>query len=233
MIRSYMPEQHRLYYAGLQLIYVSIRDGEGRPRALTLTGPLGFVGSPSPTQLTISPHQTLDAGKRQIPSIDCMHCILRPSDCMRLCINMSTVLCHADLAAGKTIGLLGLEMHTRRRNRANGVIMQAENNCLHIRVLESLGNCPKYIQVAFLAQSSTCTACLLAIVAWPVKSEECSLLSSSQCLSCKQGRLCPGTFPYCRQGCCRFCQQKHRQCSLPRGMQSALVLGALARSRQL
>ena len=57
------------------------------------------------------------------------------------------VTCHAVFSAGKTIGLLGMEMHTRRRNRANGIITQAEQGCLHIQVTESYGNCPKYIQV--------------------------------------------------------------------------------------
>ena len=56
-------------------------------------------------------------------------------------------MCHADFSAGKGIGLLGLEMHTRRRNRANGVITRAEQGCLHIQIMESYGNCPKYIQV--------------------------------------------------------------------------------------
>ena len=54
---------------------------------------------------------------------------------------------NADFAAGKSIGLLGLEMHTRRRNRANGVITNADKGLVQIHILESFGNCPKYIQV--------------------------------------------------------------------------------------
>ena len=69
--------------------------------------------------------------------------------------------CNAVFSAGKAIGLLGLEMHTRRRNRANGVITSAERGRLHIRVVESYGNCPKYIQV-LLSILSTPTMCL-----WP------------------------------------------------------------------
>ena len=53
----------------------------------------------------------------------------------------------AGAAIGSSIGLLGLEMHTRRRNRANGIIVRAEPNRLHVHVMESFGNCPKYIQV--------------------------------------------------------------------------------------
>ena len=61
-IRSWMPDQHRSFYATLQIIFVSIRDGEGRPRALALTGPAGFITSPTSTELTIAPQQSLDRG---------------------------------------------------------------------------------------------------------------------------------------------------------------------------
>ncbi len=54
---------------------------------------------------------------------------------------------YADFAAGKGVGLLGLEMHTRRRNRANGIITTAGEGFVQIHILESFGNCPKYIQV--------------------------------------------------------------------------------------
>ena len=68
-------------------------------------------------------------------------------------------MCHAVFAAGKAIGLLGLEPHTRRRNRANGVITRAEPGCLHIRVTESFGNCPKYIQVLLISCMQRCGQC--------------------------------------------------------------------------
>ena len=55
--------------------------------------------------------------------------------------------CPAVFAAGKHIGLLGMEMHTRRRNRANGIITGVKQGTLDIQVIESYGNCPKYIQV--------------------------------------------------------------------------------------
>lgn len=72
------------------------------------------------------------------------------------------VACYADFSAGKGIGLLGLEMHTRRRNRANGIITGAEQGCLHIQIVESYGNCPKHIQVLLrlclhLQHMITCT----------------------------------------------------------------------------
>ena len=43
------------------------------------------------------------------------------------------------------IGLLGLQPHTRRRNRVNGRIAYAGPEGLIVRVDQSFGNCPQYI----------------------------------------------------------------------------------------
>src|SRR5690606_30459465 len=48
--------------------------------------------------------------------------------------------------AGAPIGLLGIEMHTRRRNRMNGIVSHAGGG-LHVEVDQSFGNCPRYIQL--------------------------------------------------------------------------------------
>ncbi|MFZ5781408.1 MAG: pyridoxamine 5'-phosphate oxidase family protein [Pseudomonadota bacterium] len=47
--------------------------------------------------------------------------------------------------AGAGIGLVGIDFTTRRRNRANGVIA-AVGDGLTVRIAESFGNCPQYIQ---------------------------------------------------------------------------------------
>ncbi|WP_229218001.1 pyridoxamine 5'-phosphate oxidase family protein [Rugamonas apoptosis] len=49
--------------------------------------------------------------------------------------------------AGTRVGLLGLDFGTRRRNRANGSITQADGQGFTITVDESFGNCPKYIRL--------------------------------------------------------------------------------------
>ncbi|WP_309092371.1 pyridoxamine 5'-phosphate oxidase family protein [Phenylobacterium sp.] len=49
------------------------------------------------------------------------------------------------LVRGAPIGLLGIELHTRRRNRANGRIAYAGDEGLIVQVLQSFGNCPQYI----------------------------------------------------------------------------------------
>lgn len=44
------------------------------------------------------------------------------------------------------VGLLGLEMPTRRRNRLNGRVVERDDRGFSIAVAQSFGNCPKYIQ---------------------------------------------------------------------------------------
>lgn len=62
------------------------------------------------------------------------------------------ILARADDPAGRRlvknapIGLLGIQPHTRRRNRANGWIAYADADGLLVGVLQSFGNCPQYIR---------------------------------------------------------------------------------------
>jgi predicted pyridoxine 5'-phosphate oxidase superfamily flavin-nucleotide-binding protein len=46
----------------------------------------------------------------------------------------------------RRLGLLGIEPHTRRRNRLNGVVEAVTADGFSVRVQQSFGNCPKYIQ---------------------------------------------------------------------------------------
>ena len=50
------------------------------------------------------------------------------------------------LAARIDIGLLGIELHTRRRNRVNGTVTAIDLDRFEVQVGQSFGNCPKYIQ---------------------------------------------------------------------------------------
>lgn len=50
------------------------------------------------------------------------------------------------LAEGNPVGLLGIEMHTRRRNRLNGVISSIDSG-FRVTAGQSFGNCPRYIQL--------------------------------------------------------------------------------------
>ena len=114
-IRRYMPDQHREFFEQLPFIVVGSVDSDGQPWASLLCNPPGFIQSPDPTHLIV--HALPDA---QDP--------------------LFTLLNN-----GSLIGMLGIQPHTRRRNRANGRIIRSAA-ALHIEVMQSFGNCPKYIQ---------------------------------------------------------------------------------------
>ena len=52
----------------------------------------------------------------------------------------------AGMGLGKPVGLLGIELHTRRRNRMNGRIAAWDGKRFDVAVAQSFGNCPQYIQ---------------------------------------------------------------------------------------
>jgi uncharacterized protein len=117
VIRDHMPDQHRTFFAALSFMVVGLADRNGHPWATTLSGPPGLMSSPSEHLLTIEAWPD-------------------PSDPSR-----------SGIADGAPIGALGIELATRRRNRLNGRI----EDCIigegfKIRVQQSFGNCPKYIQ---------------------------------------------------------------------------------------
>lgn len=115
-IRDHMPEQHRSFFAQLPFLLVGTVDDHGQPWACALAGPPGFIGSPEPQRLTIQAQPL--AGSPLATS----------------------------LRAGQRIGLLGMEPHTRRRNRMNGVVSAVTPAGFEVQVQQSFGNCPKYIQ---------------------------------------------------------------------------------------
>lgn len=117
VIRDYMPEQHRAFYTNLPMILFGASDGDGRLWASVLFGEPGFIQSPTPTTLTIETE-----------------------------INNLDPLVHG-LQPGMDIGLLGIELSTRRRNRMNATLALVSQGRLTLSVRQSFGNCPKYIQL--------------------------------------------------------------------------------------
>ncbi len=53
----------------------------------------------------------------------------------------------AQLRDGEPIGLLGIELHTRRRNRLNGHVTNLTADGFELSVDQAFGNCPQYIQL--------------------------------------------------------------------------------------
>lgn len=116
MIREFLPEQHRQFYAQLSYFLVGTVDAEGHPWASILVGEPGFISTPSDRTL---------------------HIATQPLFGDPLTIN---------LAVGIDIGFLGIELHTRRRNRVNGVVRAITPDGFSVDIGQTFGNCPKYIQ---------------------------------------------------------------------------------------
>jgi predicted pyridoxine 5'-phosphate oxidase superfamily flavin-nucleotide-binding protein len=116
VVRDHMPEQHQRFYEQLPLMLAGSVDPAGRPWATVLVGPPGFVQAPDAWHLTFA--TTPSAGD---PAA-------------------------AGMTAGASLGLLGIELHTRRRNRVNGELQAAGPDGLRLRVRQTVGNCPQYIQ---------------------------------------------------------------------------------------
>jgi predicted pyridoxine 5'-phosphate oxidase superfamily flavin-nucleotide-binding protein len=116
VIRDAMPLQHRQFFSQLPLILVGSLDGLGRPWASVLAGNPGFVHATDARTLRIDARP--DAGDPL----------------------------GEQLADGVALGLLGIELSTRRRNRMNGTAGSVDEGGFTVHVQQSFGNCPQYIQ---------------------------------------------------------------------------------------
>ncbi len=116
VIRDFMPDQHREFFEQLPFVVAGTADASGQPWASVLAAPPGFIHSPDPQRLVLQARPL-------------------PGDPLQ-----------DTLADGVAIGLLGIEPHTRRRNRMNGVVQGLGAAGFSVQVSQSFGNCPKYIQ---------------------------------------------------------------------------------------
>ncbi len=115
-IRPFMPDQHRAFYEQIPFIVMGSVDGDGWPWASMLTGGPNFITSPNA--------QRLDLNARHLDD--------DPQS--------------ANLQAGSPLGLLGIELSTRRRNRMNATVRAIAGGIISLDVVQSFGNCPQYIQ---------------------------------------------------------------------------------------
>ena len=116
VVREAMPDQHRAFFRQLPFVVIGSVDAAGQPWASLLAGPPGFIDSPDPRRLTLKARA--DA--------------------------VSPLL--AAMRVGASLGLLGIEPQTRRRNRANGTVSALTGSGVEIAITQSFGNCPQYIQ---------------------------------------------------------------------------------------
>ncbi len=116
IIRAEMPLQHRELFEALPYLVLGGLDAARRPWATVLSGAPGFVRAPDSRTLTIA----------ALPG---------PDDPLA-----------AALVPGAPVGVLGVQLATRRRNRANGVVAARDAHAITLEIRQSFGNCPQYIQ---------------------------------------------------------------------------------------
>jgi len=125
VIRGFIPEQHRDFYQQLPFIFVGHADEDQWPWASILFNDAGFMASASNTTLNINTKPVIGDPLNNA------------------------------IAVGNRLGLLGIELATRRRNRLAGHITQLTNTGFELTVDQAFGNCPQYIQAREYYQVDT------------------------------------------------------------------------------
>lgn len=115
-IRDHLTGEHRQFLAQLPLLLAGSIDASGRPWASVLVGRPGFLKSPDP--------RTLD-----------IHTPLLFGDPL-----------NENLTQDSQLGMLGIEFATRRRNRLNGEVALIKEGLIRIKMSQTFGNCPQFIQ---------------------------------------------------------------------------------------
>ena len=119
-VRTEMPQQHRDFFEKLPMLFLALLDRNGRPWCVPAVGVPGFVLSPAPDKLEL----------RGTPVLS-----------NELGLARST---------GDSVGIVGIDLTNRRRNRVNGRVRNTSAGSTTIQVDQSFGNCPQYIQTRAL-----------------------------------------------------------------------------------
>ena len=122
VIRDHLTEEHRAFFTQLPYLPVGSRDASGRLWASFLQASEGFISSPDPQHLVIN---------------------ARP---------VAGDPLEANISSAAKLGLLGIQLHTRRRNRVNGRVVEKHPEGFVLEVDQTFGNCPKYIQTREIEQ---------------------------------------------------------------------------------
>jgi predicted pyridoxine 5'-phosphate oxidase superfamily flavin-nucleotide-binding protein len=116
VIRDFMPDQHREFFEDLPFLLVGSQATSGEVWASLLAAQPGFVRAPTV--------RSLEVRARAFPGDPLAE----------------------QLRVGSPLGLLGIELPTRRRNRVNGRVVAADADRFLLAVEQSFGNCKQYIQ---------------------------------------------------------------------------------------
>lgn len=118
LIRDHIIDQHKEFFENLNYVFIALHGRTGKPWITFIQGPAGFIFSPNETTLNIST-KTIAQDELGL-----------------------------QVWQGNAVGIVGLDLSNRRRNRLNGNFKHSEHDeKLSIKVGHSFGNCPKYIQL--------------------------------------------------------------------------------------
>lgn len=115
-IRNFLLDQHRTFYPLLHFVVLGAVDPLGDVWATVRAGEPGFLQSLDATKLSVR------AGRDASDPAE------------------------SGMEDGDAVGVLGIELVTRRRNRMNGNVHRTGEDGFQVRVVQSFGNCPRYIQ---------------------------------------------------------------------------------------
>lgn len=139
IIRPTMPDEHRELFEKLPYLVLGAVDAGGQPYATMIAG----AGPDGDDDDDDAPGEgggfvrTPDDHTLQIGALP------RRGDPVRAILE--------ERRPGQPVGVLGIELATRRRNRANGEVLAVAEDGFTVGVRQSFGNCPKYIQVRRVA----------------------------------------------------------------------------------
>ena len=123
VVRDRMPEQHQAFYEALPYLVIGAVDAHGRPWASMVIGEPGFLQAVHPRRLRVN---ALPDGGDPIS---------------------------AGIRRHGRVGVLGIELATRRRNRLTGRFGGIDGEGFEILVDQTFGNCPQYIRPRWLGQA--------------------------------------------------------------------------------
>lgn len=113
-IRNHLPEQHREFHTSLPFLVIAGADNKGRTWVTIIDGEDGFIQSPNKYSILLD---------TQIDEQDPLK---------------------ANFHDGIDIGVIGIELASRRRNRFSGYVQKVDDGYA-IKIRQTFGNCPQYI----------------------------------------------------------------------------------------
>ena len=122
VIRDHMPQQHQQFYQQLPFILIGHADHDNNAWASIICEPKGFIESPNNTSLNINSSLISGDPLKETLKFDSVQNIQTP------------------------LGLLGIELPSRRRNRMAAHVSSYTENQIQLQVDQAFGNCPQYIQ---------------------------------------------------------------------------------------